>query len=53
MERTPIMVNNELYVGLLFTGGRSGPVESTVRILVDPDGAMTITGIKPGPHGFG
>ena len=50
---TAHMVNNELYVDLLFLGGTSETVEYTVRILVDPNGAMTITGIKPGPHGFG
>jgi hypothetical protein len=48
---SPWMVNNELYVGLLFTGGKSA-AEFTVRILVDPNGAMLVTGIKPGPRGF-
>jgi hypothetical protein len=48
------MENNYLYVDLLFEGGESKHDEFTLQILYDPDkGTMTITGIKPGPNGFG
>ena len=44
---------NDLFVDLLFVGGTSKTNEFSIRILVDPQGeTTTITGIKPGPHGF-
>jgi hypothetical protein len=53
LGETAYMVNNDVFVDLLFLGGTSTTNEFSIRILVDPHGeSTTITGIKPGPSGF-
>ncbi len=47
------MVNDDLYVDLLFAGGMSKQDHFSLKIRTDSSkGTMTITGIKPGPHGY-